>query len=69
MSIQENETAMKDKCVCENCDNPRILKHFERCEKCGSAAFHMTPRKLNPELFAVKDETNNKKKEVKKFMS
>ena len=47
--IESNESIMKEKCLCEDCDSKRILKHFERCPKCFSTAYHGTPRKLNPE--------------------
>jgi len=40
---------MKEKCLCEGCNNEKILEHFERCPKCFSEAWHNATRKLNPE--------------------
>lgn len=47
-NIKDNEKVMNEKCKCECKKNPRILKHFEKCEVCGSTAYHSTPRELNP---------------------
>lgn len=49
---------MKEKCLCENCDSKEILEHFERCENCGSEAFHSVPILLNSE---IKKEPEEKK--------
>lgn len=63
MSIKDDEKIMKEKCVCENCKSPIILKHFEKCERCSSEAYHSTPRKLNPELWE-KQEDDRKNNET-----
>lgn len=60
--IEYNEKTMKEKCLCENCDSKKILKHFERCEKCSSVAYHSTPRKLNPELWEEEETSKHERK-------
>ena len=47
MNIRNNEKIMKEKCLCEGCNNKKILKHFEECPKCFSVAYHSTPVSLN----------------------
>lgn len=41
MNIKLNETIMKEDCICESCNNKRILKHFEKCDRCFSKAYHI----------------------------
>jgi hypothetical protein len=52
-----NVRTMEEKCICECGKNPRILKHFEQCEKCYSSGYHKVPKELNK-----KEEKNNDKK-------
>ncbi len=56
MSIKNEEKVMKEKCLCEDCDSKKILKHFEECKACGSKSYHSTPSKLNIEKKKAKPE-------------
>lgn len=55
-SIKNNKEIMNEKCLCESCDNKKIIKHFEKCDKCGSTAYHSTPRILNDKKYKKKHE-------------
>lgn len=61
MNIRDNPFMMVQKCVCEGCNNKKILKHFEKCKKCGSEAFHSTPWQLNPVEKPTKEEIEKPK--------
>jgi hypothetical protein len=59
MNIKKSEKTMKENCLCE-CGNKKVIRHFEECKKCGSTAYHSTPKKLNEE----KKEKQNEKEKV-----
>lgn len=50
---------MTDNCLCEDCDNKKVLRHFEKCGMCGSEAYHSTPRLLNQNKHKPKDESRH----------
>lgn len=63
MTTKTNEVVMKEKCLCEGCDSKTVLEHFEKCEKCGSEAYHSAPSKLNKHLLVKKEEPKKPKRE------
>lgn len=60
MDIRKNEDIMKEKCLCESCNNKQILKHFEKCPNCFSEAYHSAPKLLiENSILQTQPNTNN----------